>query len=191
MIALACLLAPAASFAAIGVGVGAGKLAVTEKLKPGQIYELPPLPVLNTGDEPAEYGISIEYHQDQAQLQPPRDWFRFDPATFHLDPQQSQAVSVTLTVPINAVPGDYFSYVEAHPIKSDVAGVTSIGIAAAAKLYFTVSPANVFQGAYYRIASLMNRYSPWTYGALGVIAAAILLSILSKFFSFSVGIKKK
>ena len=30
-----------------------------------KIYNLPLLPVSNTGDEPGEYGVSIEYHEGQ------------------------------------------------------------------------------------------------------------------------------
>lgn len=59
------LLLPILALARIGVGVGIGKIVVDQPLKPGLIYTLPSLPVLNTGDEPAEYGVSIEYHEGQ------------------------------------------------------------------------------------------------------------------------------
>ena len=49
----------------IGVGVGTGKIQVTEKLKPGQIYILPSISVLNTGDEKGNYKVSIAYHEKQ------------------------------------------------------------------------------------------------------------------------------
>ncbi len=42
-------------FARIGVGVGTGKITIDENLKPGIIYKLPPLTVVNTGDEASDY----------------------------------------------------------------------------------------------------------------------------------------
>ncbi len=183
---------PQNAHATVGVGVGSGKIVLNEKLKPGGIYELPILPVLNTGDEPAEYGISIEYNEVQPQLKPNGEWFTFTPATFHLEPGKSQVVTVSLSVPLKTVPGDYFAYVEAHPIKSDVAGVSSIGIAAASKLYFTVAPANFFEGIYYRALALTTKYAPWTYIGLGLIALILLVMLFKKFFHFklAIGVKK-
>ncbi len=51
------------TLAQIGVGVGVGKIQVDEKLKPGMIYQLPSFTVLNTGGEPSDYEISIQYHE--------------------------------------------------------------------------------------------------------------------------------
>ncbi len=183
------LLLPAVVFANIGVGVGSGKITVSDKLRPGGIYELPSLPVLNTGDEPGEYGVSVEYHENQPQLRPSQEWFSFEPSSFHLDPGKLQTVKITLTVPLKTVPGDYFAYLEAHPIKKDVAGQTSIGIAAAAKLYFTIAPTNIFQGLYYRLIFFISHYAPWTFVVLAVIAGAILISISQRFFSFNIGVR--
>ncbi len=185
------LLLPGVVFATIGVGVGSGKITVDEKLKAGSIYELPSVPVLNTGDEPAEYGMSVEYHQDQPQLKPLPEWFNFVPSSFRLEPKKSQLVKITLNLPLKATPGDYFAYLKAHPVQKDVPGQASIGIAAATKLYFVVAPSNIFQGLYYRIISVLRRYSPWTYVVLTIAAVGILLSLIQRRFSFSVGIKRK
>ncbi len=177
--------------ASIGVGVGAGKITLNEPLKPGSIYELPSIPVLNTGDEESDYGVSIEYNEIQSQMKPNADWFSFTPATFHLQPGRSQVVKMSVSIPIKTVPGEYFAYLEAHPIRSDVAGVSSIGVAAASKLYFTVAPANFFQGIYYRIVSLVTRGAPWTYIAFGIIGLLILVKIFRKFFHFDIAINRK
>jgi len=191
------LFLPVLALARIGVGVGIGKIVVDQPLKPGLIYILPSLPVLNTGDEPGEYGVSIEYHEGQETnpqmgLKPQREWFSFEPATFHLEPGQVQQVQIKLTLPLKGVrPGNYFAYLEAHPIKKEAAGQTTVGVAAAAKLYFTVKPANIFVGMYYRIASLFALYSPWSYVVLGVILAAILVLLFRQFFTFKIGISLK
>jgi hypothetical protein len=189
-LAVAAIILPSVAFASIGVGVGSGKIVVQQPLKPGGLYELPALPVLNTGDEPSEYAVSIEYNETQPQLKPAREWFVFSPPTFHLDPRGSKIVGLSLSIPLKATPGEYFAYVEAHPIKKAIPGQTGVGIAAAAKLYFTVAPANIFQGMYYRVVTFLMRYAPWTYVVLGVVAAAVLINILRRYVSFSVGIRK-
>jgi hypothetical protein len=191
------LFLPVLVLARIGVGVGTGKIVVDQPLKPGLIYTLPSLMVLNTGDEPGEYGVSIEYHEGQETnpqmgLKPAKEWLSFEPEKFHLEPGQAQQVKIKLSLPVKGVkPGQYFAYLEGHPVKKDVAGQTTIGVAAAAKLYFKVAPANFFVGLYYRIASLFALYSPWSYVVLAIVVAAILIALFRRFFSFNIGISFK
>lgn len=179
--------------AKIGVGVGTGKIQVDQPLKAGLIYTLPPLTVINTGDEPSEYGVGVQYRDKQPELVPPKEWFSFSPLNFHLEPEQSQTVQVKLTLPVSgAKPGDYFAFLQGFPSKKvGVGGSTSVGVAAAAKLYFTVTPANIFVGLYYRGVSLCKQYSPWSYVILAVIFAAIFISLFRRFFSFNIGVGLK
>ena len=51
--------------AVIGVGVNLGKIEIDEPLKPGGIYNLPILGVVNTGDTEGDYELEITYQQDQ------------------------------------------------------------------------------------------------------------------------------
>ena len=183
------LLLPIAVFGRIGVGVGTGKIQIDEPLKAGGIYDLPVLPVLNTGDEPGQYEVSIEYHEGVPEIRPAREWFHFEPQSFHLEPGKVQIVKITLTIPTKTQPGDYFCYLEGHPIKKSVAGQTSIGVAAAAKLYFTVAPANIFQGIYYRFISLYSRYHPYDTIVLAIIFAAVLILIFRKRFKIQIARK--
>lgn len=182
---------PSLSLADVGVGVGSGRVTVQEPLKPGGTYDLPSIPVLNTGDEPGNYEMAIEYHEGQAQHKPERSWFSFTPPVFPLDPGRSQVVKISIRLPVKTEPGEYFAYLEARPITIDEAGKSRVNVAAAAKLFFTVEPANIFQGMYFFVLSFLTRYAPWTYVVLAVIAAAAALSILRRYVSFNVGIKKK
>lgn len=186
------LLLPVLVLAKIGVGVGTGKIAVDQELKAGLIYALPSMVVINTGDEPLEYGVSIVYREGQLELKPPKEWLKFEPAEFYLEPGQSQLVQIKLTLPvIGAKPGDYFAFLQAHPIKKTASGGVSVGVAAATKLYFTVAPANIFIGVYYRLASLYKLYSPWSYVVSAVVIVALLIVILRRFFSFNIGVTLK
>jgi hypothetical protein len=183
---------PAGILARVGVGVNTGKIQVEKPLKAGVVYDLPFFTVLNTGDEPSDYEIGIEYYETQPQLKPPRAWFRFAPPTFPLDPGKGGKVAVQLVLPLKAQPGDYFAFLEARPIQKDLAGGGArIGVAAAAKLYFTVSPANIFQAIYYRISFLFGKYSPWSWVVLVIVIGAIIIALFRKFFKFQIGISKK
>lgn len=188
---LAACLFPKILLAKVGVGVGTGKITIDEPLYPGTIYELPRLTVLNTGDETAEYEVTVSYHQDQPEQKPPADWIRYEPRQFTLTPNQVQNVAVTLAVPVKAIPGGYFAYLEAHPLATAGRPGTSIGVAAAAKLYFTVAPANLVLGAYYRGLSLFRRWQPWSNLALAGLAALAAGLVFRRFFNLRLSVRRK
>lgn len=187
---LTWFLFPQVSFAKVGVGVGTGKIEFDKPLKPGGLYTLPVLTVINTGDEAGDYGVSIEYQTGK--LDPPREWFVFKPAKFYLEAGQSQVVEVQTNIPPKANPGDYFAFLSAHPIeKTDTPGGAKVEISAAAKMYFTVAPANIFQGILYRLNSLWFKYAPWTYIFAAALLLSIVLAILNRFITLNIGIGKK
>ncbi len=182
---------PSSALARVGVGVGTGKIIVDEILKPGTIYKLPPLTVFNTGDEPSTYEAAITYHEKQAELKPDASWLSFSPKSFDLLPGGAQRVEITISLPVKTIPGKYFAYLEGHPLKTVESGVTSVGVAAAAKLYFEVAPANFFEGVYYRILSFFKTYAPWTYVAVGIIAFFNLILIIRRFVKIDISVKSK
>jgi len=177
-------------FASVGVGVNIGKIQIDEPLKPGGIYSFPSIGVINTGDEPGDYELAVTYHQDQPELRPAQEWFSFSPSQFHLEPGASQSVAVKLSLPMKVKPGDYFAYLEAHPIIKAGPG-TTIGVAAATKTYFTVVPANIWQAIYYKIQSFLVIYAPWTYVVLAIVLTAVIITIIRKFFAFQIAIRRK
>ncbi len=178
------------AFAKIGVGVNTGKIQVDEKLKAGMIYKLPPITIINTGDEPAEYETSVAYHQDQPELRPKQDWFIFSPKKFHLEPGKAQLVEIKINLPIMIEPGNYFAYLEGHPLATAQKGTTTLGVAAAAKLYFTVVPANIFAGIYYKITSFWQVYSPWPQRAVLVIGLVIAYFLARKYLNINIGLRR-
>ena len=175
-------LSPQTALAKIGVGVGLGKVQIDEELSPGGIYKLPTLPVLNTGDEAGEYKVEVTYLSDQPELRPDASWFSFTPQSFPLDAGGSQLVDVSLSLPVDTRPGNYFAFLEAHPVARGE-GVT-IGVAAATKLNFTVKPSGVLGAAIERIRSLLENNAPTSYIVIGVIGAVLALS-----FAVAVGRK--
>lgn len=177
-------------FAKVGVGMGAGEVRVTEDIKPGGIYTLPNLRVFNTGDETTTYGMNIAYHQDNPQLRPDKSWFTFNPKTFTVEPGESQEVQVTMFVPVKTNPGDYFAFVESGPLATGDAG-TSVGVAVATKLYFTVVHANMWQAITYRISAFFDTYAPWPAIALGIVIVGLLGLAFVRFFSLDISVRKK
>jgi len=180
------LAVPGIIFSKIGVGVGSGQIEVEEKLKPGMIYELPSIDVLNTGDEEAEYSMSIAYHQDQPEKKPGQEWFTFSPAKFNLKPGEVRKVEMRVKLPLRVQPGDYFAYLEAHPAKTVEKGL----IAAATKLYFSVEPANVFTAAYYKIVTFWKVNAPWPDRIFKLALAVGLYAAFKKYFHVEVNRKR-
>ncbi len=179
---------PSAALAKLGVGVGLGKIDIDEKLSPGGIYKLPSLPVLNTGDEAADYEVEVTFLSEQEQRRPEVSWFSFKPQSFHLEPGKSQTVEVSLTLPVNARPGDYFAFLEAHPTKKGE-GVT-IGVAAATKLSFTVKTAGLLGAIIERIRSLLEQLKPIHFIIAGAIGLGALVLVGRRYIEFRVGLKK-
>ncbi len=185
----AVVVAPNLAESRIGVGIGTGKIEVTEVLMPGKTYDLPLLAVINTGDEVSDYGAGISYHEQQAEMMPPEAWFVFSPERFTLEPGQSQPVSITLNIPARAAPGNYFAYVEAPPIVSS-SGQTRVNVAAAAKLNFEVGISNLAIALYYKAVSVWGAYSPWTNRIAIVILAIGIVFAFKNFFRVQVNFKK-
>lgn len=176
--------------ARIGVGVNTGKIEVSEKLKAGMIYKLPSITIINTGDEPSEYITSVAYQQSQPEFKPKQDWFIFSPAKFHLEPGKAQIVEIKINLPLKIEPGDYFAYLEGRPVATVTEGKTTLGVAAASKLYFTVIPASIWHGIYYKIISFWKVYAPWPQRTIGIIVIIISLALFRKFFKIQINVKK-
>jgi hypothetical protein len=182
----AIILLPIFSLANIGVGVNIGKIIVDQDLNSGMSFELPPFTVLNTGDEPSNYKVSISYLKDQKELRPDKDWVKFSPESFYLEPGKGQIVNMRISLPIITEPGEYFAYLEARPEATQNAKGTSIGVAAATKLYFTVTPGNVFVGIYYKITSFYKNLLPWSNIFLALVVFAGIISILRKYIHLEI-----
>ena len=184
------LLSSEEMFAKVGVGMGAGEIRVTESIKPGGIYSLPSLRVFNTGDETTTYGMNIAYHQDNPQLRPEKSWFSFTPATFTIEPGDSQEIQITMSVPVKTDPGEYFAFLESGPVAEGGPG-TSVGVAVATKLYFDVVHANLWSALTYRISTFLTIYAPWSWIGVGLILCAAAAFIFARFFSLDVSLRKK
>ena len=183
---LSLIVSPA--FAKIGVGVGLGKVQIDEALSPGGIYNLPSLPVLNTGDEDGIYEVEVTYLSEQEQMRPASEWFSFSPQSFPLTAGASQLVDISLTLPVDARPGDYFAFLEAHPV-AEGEGVT-IGVAAATKLNFSVKPKGVLGAAVERLRSIIEANRPVAYALGGLAALLIVYSLGKRYLDVKVGLKK-
>lgn len=175
----------------IGVGVGTGRIQLDEALKPGMSYQLPPITVVNTGDITSDYSLTLTFHEGQAELRPELAWMQYDPEIFNLESGKAQPIALTLTLPIDTEPGEYFAYVEAYPITNGESGATAINVAAASRLYFSVEPANIFQGLYYRMFSLYKENTTLVHIAIGAILVFTFIQILRKFIDLDVSLKKK
>jgi uncharacterized membrane protein len=173
----------------VGVGVGTGKIAVDEPLMPGGTYTLSSMTVLNTGDEPGTYTLEVTYLHEQPELRPPEEWVSFSPASFYLEPKQTKSVAITLSLPLDAEPGDYFCFLEAHPVSEG--GGFRIGVAAATKLYFSVKPANIVAAIVHKVSTGLKQTAPASYIIIIAVLAIAAILVLRKHISIEVKRKGK
>jgi len=185
--AFSLLLFPATALAKLGVGVNIGKIQVDQELKPGGIYKLPPVTVINTGDEKADYAVEVTYHAEQKELKPEQKWFFFYPKEFTLEPGKSQEVNISLHLPILAKPGDYFAYIEGHPIRKE--GQVTIGIAAATKLYFKIVPSTWWQALYHKISTFFVANAPTSYIVLGILVLLGIIVVINRYYALKIAFK--
>ena len=175
----------------LGVGVGTGQIVVDEVLRPGIVYQLPGITVINTGSIASNYGVTTEFRENQPEKKFDRSWISYDPSSFYLEPGDVQHVRITLNIPVRTEPGDYFAFLSAHPDKVSDSGVTTVGVAAASKLYFTIEPANTLEGIYFRIKSIWINNQPWTNILAGAVVIFALISILRRYINVDINIGKK
>ena len=173
----------------VGVGVSLGNMKVEDALTPGGHYRLPTLSVLNTGSDPAQFEVVVSFAADQRERRPPEEWFAFAPQRFPLEPSTSQAVAISLDLPANAGPGDYFAFLEAHPI-AERQGV-SIGVAAATKLSFSIRPANVLQAWLFRLSQLIDESQPWSSVFAVTVLAVLAVRLIARYLRVGLRIERR
>jgi hypothetical protein len=189
-IVIIILILPLAVQAKTGVAISPGKIYVDEPLMPGGNYVLHNVQIINNGDQPSNYEVVLARMQTQEELQIPDGYLRFSPQSFYLEPGKNQIVEVVLDLPVSAVPGDYYGLIEGHPV-ADETGSTSIGVAAATKLYFTVKTANTLQGIGFAVYHFLVRNSPWTIIVPAVIILGLLIYYLSRRIKLDIKMTKR
>ena len=185
-ISVICFLPAKASADTIGVGVGTGRITLDEPIKPSLTYDLPSVAVFNNGDVTSEYEMTVEFNETQPQLKPQASWISFNPKTFTLEPGKAQQVAITINPDYSAVPGDYFAYLEAHPIQRSQSGGAAVQVAAATKFEFKIVPANLFQRIYYALQAFWNKHKPILLPALVALLIIILVLIARRYLKVEI-----
>jgi hypothetical protein len=171
---LAIVLAVMPAAADRGVGISTGQIAVANELQPGGGYPLPRISVFNTGDVVSDYQLGVTYEVGQREHHPDAGWFDFDPERFTLAPGESRDINVALTIPTGAEPGDYFVLLQAQTVALEP-GATSIGVAAATKLSFSVGSSGWIDTQWRNINRWLGEAQPWTF----IVPAAVVLAFLA------------
>jgi hypothetical protein len=162
---LTLVIAPAAADASVGVGVQAGPVRLAGTAHPGGTYALPPVYVVNTGTEPESVAIRIERISRGAGRTVPPSWIRVTAPLPRLGHGQSARVPLSLVVPAQAAPGQYFSDVVVTGSAAVTTGGANLGVAAATDLEFRIAPGAVAR--------------PWFSVPGWVLAAVALVLVLA------------
>jgi len=126
----------------------------------------------------------------QEEMTPSADWFTFDPQRFSLQASTSKSVAMSLHIPRDAPAGDYFALIEAHPVIGGSGG-TTIAIAAATKLRFSVKEVSTAASVLDAIGDAFNGSSPYSYIVLGIVGAAIVFLLIRRFFRFRFKVERR
>jgi len=162
-----------------GVGISTGEITVATRLAPGAGYALPRISVSNTGDVVTSYELTVTYVEGQRERRPAADWFDFDPRQFALDPGESRSVNIGLTVPRGSEPGDYFALLQAKTVP-DLPGTTSVGVAAATKIAFSVGASGWLEAQWRSVNRWLDDAAPWTYVVPGILLLGFLATKAGK-----------
>ena len=163
------------------MGVDLAEIKVDESLRPGEVYQLPAVGVLNTGDHAASYEAAITHVIDPTEPVPYADWFLIEPRSFDLEPGASTRVAVSLRLPVDAREGDYSVLIEVHPVIGG-GGATARGDTAATKLLFSVKRTD---GGFFQRAALH------VYIASGLAAAVMLAWLMRRFFPLRLRLERR
>lgn len=170
-VALAALLPDSRAGADVGVALDVGRITIEQRLAKGGSYQLPTIGVRNPGSETTTYEMSAGHVEDQAQRRPPPDWITFTPDRFTLEPGATIPVRVTLEIPTDAEPDDYYVLLRAQVVTDG--GGAQVGAAAAAPLTFTVEPSTLLEAWALRGRRALGEWAPWWYLLLGVGAVVV------------------
>jgi hypothetical protein len=177
----ASVLATGALLVAASTGVDLAEIRVDETLRPGEVYQLPSVGVLNTGDQAGSYEATIAHVGGQAELAPSADWFLFEPQSFDLEPGTSTRVAIGLHLPVGAREGDYSVLIEVHPVIG-AGGATVRGEGAATKLHFSVKQTD---------GGFFERMALHVYVGLGLLATVMLAWLIRRFFPFRLTLERR
>jgi len=174
--------APAAAYASVGVGVQAAPVQLAGGAHPGGTYALPPVYVVNTGSQAESVAIRIERISRGAGRTVPRSWIRVSGLPPTLEHGQSARIPLSLVVPTDARPGQYFSDVVVTGSAALIAGGAHLGVAAATDLEFRVVP-GVVSSAWFAVPS-------WVLLAVAIVIALTLALMLMTRSGISVRIER-
>jgi hypothetical protein len=142
-------------------------IRVGEPLLAGGSYTLHSITVVNQGDGNCDYEIVLTSDEKQDEFAVPEDYLQLSPASFSLASQASREIQLRLSIPDNAEPGDYMTYVETQLVPEE--GSTPIGAAVATRLYFTIEETAELN-LWGHIAGFFGSWAPFSYIVLSLVA---------------------
>lgn len=172
-----------------GVTVGIGKIVMNDPLRAGGRYPLPAVPVTNSGTVASTYQVVINTIEGQEERKPDPAWFTIQPARFTLKPGERQDVMVSVDLPWLVDPGSYFCLLQAGPIVESQG--TSLGVAAAAKLSFTVNHGNIVVATAYTVVEAVQQRAPWSYFILAALVLVVGYPVLDRVFGIKISVQRR
>jgi hypothetical protein len=164
-----------------GAGVGANPIVLSAVARPGRVYQLPSLYVVNTGTSPSHYRLKVEQFAPHAGRAVPPSWISFDRNGFLLKAKESTTIELRLTVPSRAATGKYVSDIVAGTEAGTKVSGAVASAQAATQLMFTVGTGSA--------SSL--RWPWWVYLVIGCGITFIVLIALQRHYGVRLKVERR
>ena len=117
-------------------------------------------------------------------------WIIVSPKTITLAAGAAGQVNATMRIPVNARPGEYQALVVFQPVAPGASADTP-NIQVGTKVVFRIAQSNLFVGVYWRIRSLFEIFTPWSYMVLALLVLVPLAWFLARRFRISLSVSRK
>jgi hypothetical protein len=178
------------ALAAVGVGTTTPQIVIDQDVRPGGIYRLPAIPVINTGTVRSEYKIFADRASQQSVHFADPAWITVLPETIVLEAGARGLVTPTMRVPLKARPGDYQALLVAQPIMPGADAATP-NIQVGTKVLFRIARSNLLMAVYWRIRSLFELWSPWPYLVLAALIALPATVLVIRRYRVSLAVTRR
>lgn len=171
--------------AQVSPAISPAHLFVEQPLGQGEKLTLPPITISNAGDQPWVAVMSVSYVGDQEERLADPAWFDFSPSKFELAPGQRQLLTVRMSIPRDATPGDYRALLLVRPETTGAdGGGVSLNVASAATVLFTVK--NVNFHFYDPVVDFYTGRSPFSWIGTGLLLAVAAVYILQRRYGLTI-----
>lgn len=181
---------PGTAVASVGVGTTTPRIVIDQDVQPGGIYDLPLIPVMNTGTERSDFKVFVDRASEQTERFVDPRWIQVTPAAASIDASRSVLVRATIYVPLTAPSGEYQALIVAQPVVPGASANTP-SVQVGTKVVFRVVQSNLLVALFWRVLGLLMLWAPWSYIGLGFLVVVPAVWYISRRYRFAFAVTRR